>query len=184
MRRVPDHELGARARALREQRDELAPSLGIAVDDGDRRHAGERALDRDRARRAARAEQHERRAGRIDGLTQRGQEALAVGVLADPAIVAAHDAVHGADHLRGLAEAVEVLDHRDLVGDRAVEAGPAHRPRTADGVAEIDGGDVAVHVPRVEAVVAVGGLDHRHGRVLGRRRGERAGEQAQEARRG
>ena len=74
-----------------------------------------------------------------------------------------------------------MLDHRDLVRDRAVEARPAHGPRSAHGVAERVGRDLAVEVARVEAVMPVGRLDHRDRRVLGRRHGERAGEDAEEA---
>jgi hypothetical protein len=74
-----------------------------------------------------------------------------------------------------------VLDHRDLVGERAVEADPAHRPRAPDRVAERLRRDLAVQIPGVEPVVAVGGLDHRHGGILGGRQRERPGERADEA---
>ena len=74
-----------------------------------------------------------------------------------------------------------MLDDGDLVRDRAVEAGPAHGARAADGVAERLGGHLAVDVPRVDAVVAVGRLDHRHRGVVGGALGERAGEQAEVA---
>ncbi len=180
-RAAPLHELGGRRRPLRHQRRELLAAPAIAVDDRHRARAGQRRLDRDRARGAAGAQHDERAAGGVGDRPQRGEEALAVGVLADVAAVAAHDAVDRADHLGGLREPVEVLDHRDLVRDRAVEAGPAHGAGAAHRVAERVGRHLAVEIAGVEAVVAVGGLDHRHGRVLARRRRERAGEQAEEA---
>ena len=63
-----------------------------------------------------------------------------------------------------------------LCGIEQLKPGPAHRPGAADGVAELRGGDLAVDVPRVDPVMAIGRLDHRDRRVLRDRRGEAAGE--------
>ena len=136
------------------------------------RRAGECGLDRDCPCCSPGAEHDECLARGVDDRTQRRQEALAVGVLPDESVAVADDAVDRADDRCGFTEPVEVLDHGHLVGDRAVEADPAHRPRATDRVAEGGGGDVAVDVARGESVLLVGRLDHRHGRVPGGRRGK------------
>ena len=94
--------------------------------------------------------------------------------------VPAHGAVDRADDRGRVAEAVEVLDDRDLVRDRAVEADPAHRGGAADGAAERLRRHVAVDVARLQAVMPVGGLDHRDRRVLGGRGREGPCQDAQE----
>jgi hypothetical protein len=73
-----------------------------------------------------------------------------------------------------------MFDHRHLVGDRAVEAHPTHGAGAPHGIAQFLGRHFAIDVTAVEAVMAVGRLDHRHRRVLRRRHGEGAGELAQE----
>jgi hypothetical protein len=42
-------------------------------------------------------------------------------------------------------------------------------------------GYVTIEVTRVDVVVFISSLDHRHGRILSRRRGERPGDHAQES---
>ena len=68
-----------------------------------------------------------------------------------------------------------------LCGSEQLKPGPAHRAaprRTA--AARFSGVDLAIDVAPVEPVMAIGRLDHRHGRVLGGRHGEGAGQLAQE----
>ena len=98
-----------------------APASASSTADRTRGTAGARA-----ARRALRRGSRRRRSD--------AEEACAVRVLADELVAAADDAVDGADERRGVGESVEVLDHRDLVRDRAVEAAEAHRPRAAHRV--------------------------------------------------
>ena len=148
------------------------------------RRARERRLDGDRARGPTRPEDDDVESGGVDDGAQRLDEALPVGVVPDEVAVVRDDGVDGADDLGGLGEQVEVVDDRDLVRQRAVEARPAHRPGPRDGVAERPGGDLAVEVARVEAVVAVRGLDHDDGRVARGRGGEGAGVDAEEGRPG
>jgi hypothetical protein len=55
----------------------------------------------------------------------------------------------------------------------------ARAPRTASPSAS--GGYVTIEVTRVDVMVFISSLDHRHGRILSRRRGERPGDHAQES---
>ncbi len=142
---------------------------------------GERRLDDDRPRGTTGAEDAYLRAGGFPHGPQRADEPLTVGVLAGHPAVADDDAVDRPDDPGRVGESVEVLDHRHLVRDRAVEPGPAHRPRPAHGVAQTLRRDLAVEVAGVETVVPVGRLHHRHRRVVGRGGRERAGEEADEA---
>jgi len=111
---VPCHEICRGRRPLPQQRHQARSALSIAVHDSDRGCAGKRGLDRDRARRPACPEHDKRLARRIDDGAERREESLPVGVLADVAPVAPHDAVNGADHRRPVGEAVEMIDHADL----------------------------------------------------------------------
>ena len=56
-------------------------------------------------------EHHDTFAERIDDGHQRLEESLAVGVLADKPVAAPDRAIDCSHDLRGLAQAVEVLDH-------------------------------------------------------------------------
>ena len=102
--------------------------------------AGESHFDTDRPRRAARAEQDHRLAGRVDPFGKGLEETLAIGVFADVVTVTADHAVDRSDDPRRFAEAVKVLDHRDLVRNRAVESGKVHRPRARTASASFSGG--------------------------------------------
>ena len=177
---VPHQQVGGRRGVRAQERHEFLAATRVAVDHREVRGARQRRLDGDRPGRAARAEQRDRPAARVGHGAQRREEALAVGVLADQLAVAVHDAVDRADDRGGRPEPIEVRDHGHLVRKRTVEARPPHRDRAAHGVAEPVGGHVAVEVARVDAVVAVGGLDHRHRRVVARGGGERAGDRAEE----
>ena len=77
-------------------------------------------------------------------------------------------------------EVIQVFDHGELVRQRAVEACPAHGAGTAHRVGQPLGRHFAVDVAPFHAVVAVGGLDHGHRRVLGGGLCEGAGERVQE----
>src|SRR5579884_3031638 len=75
-----------------------------------------------------------------------------------------------------LAQAIEMRDDGNLVRDRAVEASEPHGPRTADGIAQVGWIHLDGQITPGQAVVVVGGLDHRLGRVLGNRFAETGGE--------
>jgi hypothetical protein len=183
VRAVPGHEVRRGTAAVAQQPSQFLPAPRIAVDDRQRDRAGQRRLDADGTRRTARTEYDDPLRRRVGDGAQRVQEPLTVGVLADQPFLAADHAVHGADRGGRVGEAVEMLEHRDLVRDRAVEARPAHRAGPAHRVPQRAGRDVAVDAAGIDPVMPVGRLDHGHRRVLGGRRGERAGEQAQETRR-
>jgi len=53
--------------------------------------------------------------------------------------------------------------------------------RAPRGIAKCIWGYVTIEVTRVDVVVFISSLDHRNGRILSRRRGERPGDQAQES---
>ena len=108
-----------------------------------------------------------RLAGGIGEAADAGDEALAVGVLADQPAVAGDHAIDRTHQRRGIAEAVQVGDDRELVRDGAVEAAKAHGARAGDGRGEVGGGDLDGEIAPVQAVMAEGGLDHGLGRVLG-----------------
>ena len=116
--------------------------------DGDVRRTGQPGLDDDGPCRTAGTENAYSRAGRVAHRPKGANEALAVGVLSGQHPVGDHDAVDRTDDPSRLGQPVEVLDHRDLVRDRAVEAGPAHRAGAAHGVAQVGGSDVVVDVAR------------------------------------
>ena len=179
-RALPHRQPSLRRRLLVEERDQRLAALAAAVDDRDLGRAGERKLDADRPRRTAGAEHHDPLAARIDHFRQRLQEPLAVGVLADEALAAADGAVDRAHDARRLAEPVEMLDHGDLVRDRAVEADPAHGAGPLHRVAELLRRHLAIDVAGVDAVMPIRGLDHGDGRILGGTLREGAGEHAQE----
>src|SRR5207237_7257379 len=123
-------------------------ALAATVDDGDGLRPGQRELDPDGAGSPTGAEHHYPLAPRLDDAFERRQEALAVGVLADEAFPPPDRAIDCAHDLGRLAEAVEMIDHRDLVRQRAVEPRPAHRPGAAHRVAELLGRHLAIAVER------------------------------------
>ncbi len=110
---VPRHEVGIGRRAVADEPGEFRAPPGIPVDDGDRCGTGQRGLHGDRPGRAAGTEQHDPPAGRVDHGAQRGEEALAIGVLptASPS--------RGRGHLTGAVPGVQSvvpvrrLDHHD-----------------------------------------------------------------------
>ena len=120
----------------------------------------------DGARGAAGSEHDEAFAGGVDYFPQAFQETFAVGVFADVLAVAADDAIDRADHLGRFAKAVKVLNDGDFVRDGAVETGPVHGSCAGDGGCKIFRGDLGVEIAIVHIVVAVGGLDHFHGRIF------------------
>jgi hypothetical protein len=181
--RRAERELRLGRRLLVEERDECLATVMTTVDDRDLAGTGKRELDPDRPGRAAGAEHHHLLAARIDHFHQRLQEALAVGVLADQGVATADGAVHRPHDPRRFTQAVEVLDDRDLVRERAVEPGPAHGTGAAHRVAKLLRRHLAIDVAGVHAVMAIGGLDHGDGRVVGSPLREGAGELAQEIQR-
>jgi hypothetical protein len=62
-----------------------------------------------------------------------------------------------------------------------VKTDPTHRAGTAHSIATCIWGYVTIEVTRVDLVVFISSLDHRHGRILSRRRGERPGDHAKES---
>ena len=82
---LPAVELGLRRRLLVEQRGQLLAACWVAVDDRDRRRAGQRELDGDRPRRAAGAEQDDVGLGGSTTVRSDVRKPCAVGVLADRA---------------------------------------------------------------------------------------------------
>ncbi len=160
--------------------DQRLRTIPAAVHDEDAARAGERQFDRDRARRPAGAEHHHPCAGRIGDGAQGRDESAAVGVLPDERVVAAHHGVDRPDERGRFAKSVQMPDHRHLVGKRAVEPNPAHGARAADCVAEQLRRHFAIDVASGDVMVAVGRLDHRDRRILGRRHGEAAGQHRQE----
>ena len=80
----------------------------VAADDGDLAHAHQGHLDRDGAGGAARAQEHHGLAGGICEAADAGDEALAVGVLADQLVVAGDHAIDRTHQRRGITEAVQV----------------------------------------------------------------------------
>jgi hypothetical protein len=141
---------------------------------------GQREFHRHGARRAPGAEQQHAQA--FDGAdrAQSLHKTLAVGVLADQQIPLQHHGVDRADDLRRWRQAVEVLDHRHLVRQRAVEPRPAHGAGAAHRVGQLLGRHLAVDVAPFHAVVPVSGLDHGDRRVLGGGLGEGTGERVEE----
>ena len=135
--------------------------------------SGQGEFDRDRPCRAPGAEDRDSLAGRWRHLLERAEEALAVRVLTDETSVrVADDAVHSSDQAGRLAQPVQVLDHRDLVGQGAVESGPAHCAGACYCCRQPVRWHFAVHVAPVKPVMPEGRFDHLDGRVLGRRVGE------------
>lgn len=179
-RGVPVLVLGAGRGFRVDQVGQLLPVQAASVDHRDVRRAGQGQFHRHRASCPARAEQQHALPLDLAHGAQRLHKPLAVGVLADQQAIAGHHGVDRADDLRRRREVVQVLDHRHLVRQRAVEAGPAHGAGAAHRVGQLLGRHLAVDVAPMQAVVPVGGFDHRHGRVLGGRLGEGAGQAGQE----
>src|SRR4029077_13636835 len=93
----------------------------------------------------------------------------------------AHNTIDSANEGGRAAKTIEILDHRNLVRHGTVKTDPPHRAGPAHGIAKCIWGYVTIEVTRVDVVVFISSLDHCHGRILSRRRGERPGEQAQES---
>ncbi len=73
-----------------------------------------------------------------------------------------------------------MVDHRDLVGQRAVETDPPHRLRSAHRIAKKLRRHVAVDVAGVDPMMPVRGLHHDDRWVFGDGRREAASKNAQE----
>jgi putative NIF3 family GTP cyclohydrolase 1 type 2 len=95
---------------------------------------------------------------RIGNSAQCREKSLSVGVLTDVAIIAAHDAIDSADEGGRAAQAIEILDHRNLVRDGTVKTDPTHRTGTAHGIAKCLWGHVTIEVTRINVVVFISSL--------------------------
>src|SRR5271165_5735005 len=133
------------------------------------------------ARAPACAEQYKHFSRGIGNSAKGREKSLSVGVLTDVAIIAAHDTIDSANEGGRAAKTIEILDHRNLVRHGTVKTDPTHRAGTAHGIAKCIWGYVTIEVTRVDVVVFISSLDHRYGRILSRRRGERPGDHAQES---
>jgi len=165
------------ARELEAARQANAPAWGYVAADWDNPIpiepiTGERDLYGNRARGTAGAEKNQYLSCRIGNRPQSREKSLTVGVLADVALAAADSAIDGANDGGGAAETVEILDHGDLVRHGTVEPDPAHRTRAAHSIAQRLRGYFTIEIARVDEMVRIRGLDHRHGWIPARRRGE------------
>ena len=68
----------------------------------------------------------------IDDFFQRFQETFAVRVFTNEFVPTTNDTVHGTNHLCRFSQAIDVLDHLDLVRQRTVEPGPIHGAGTGN----------------------------------------------------
>src|SRR4029453_5585122 len=59
-----------------------------------------------------------------------------------------------------------MFDYRNLIGDRAIEAGPSHRLGPTHGVAEKIPREFAIYVTPVQPVMAVSGFHHGDGGIF------------------
>ena len=169
---IPRRRGGARI----DQRGQLRPALGGPIHNGDGCGAREGALHGDGTCCPAGTEDHHGGPRWVGDLAQRGEESLTVGVLACQVSIVIDHGVHRADDRRRCRELVEVLDDRDLVGKRTVEAAPSHRKCSPDRIRESVRLHVAVDVAEVEAGVAVRSLHQLHRRVVGSGGAERTGQ--------
>jgi hypothetical protein len=96
----------------------------------------------------------------------------------DVAIIAAHDTIDSANEGGRAAKTIKIFDHINLVRHGAVKTDPTHRAGTAHGIAKCLWGYVTIEVTRVDVVVFISSLDHRHNRILSRQGGERPGDHA------
>src|SRR5260370_4771596 len=178
---IPAHKISPGRRLPIEEGDQFRPTRWIAVHNRDRGRPGERQLHSDRARCAAGAEQYKHFSRGIGNSAQGRERSLSVGVLADVAIIAAHDTIDSANESGRAAKTIEILDHRNLVSHGTIKTDPTHRAATAHGIAKCIWGYATIEVTRVDVVVFISSLDHCHGRILSRRRGERPADHAQES---
>jgi hypothetical protein len=74
--------------------------------------------------------------------------------------IAADHTVNCSHERGGLAEAIEIFDHLDFVGDGTIEALEAHDFGSPDGGFQIVGANFDGEVAPVQIMMAVGGLDH------------------------
>ena len=147
------------ARPGRDEPGELGAAPRGPVHDRDPGGTGRAGLDGDRPGRTTRSQDDDLEPGRVDDGASDSTKPWPSVLWPTSLSVGGHDGVDRSDDLGRLREAVEVVDDRDLVRSGAVETGPAHRPRPADGVPR-HRAPLAVEVARVDAVVAVGGLHH------------------------
>ena len=165
-REVASGRLDRFAQFAGEERLKFATAGLVAIHEGDARAARQRHFHTDGPGRAARSEQDERFSGRIGQFAKAGDEPFSVGVLPDEAAVAIDDAIDRSHERGRFAEAVEMLDHRDLVGDRAIEPAKAEGTGSGDGGGEITGPHLESEVAPVEPHRPEGRLDHCLGRIL------------------
>src|SRR5271165_3253306 len=177
---IPTHKIRPRLCLLIEEGNQFRPARRITVHNRDRGRSGERRFHRDRASGAACAKQHYNFSRRVRHGAQCGEKSLSVGVLTDVVMVAAHDTIDSSNESGRAPETVKMFDHRNFVRHRTVKTDPAHRARTAHGVAECFWCYLTIEVTRIDSVVLISSLDHRNGWILSRRRRERPRDQAQE----
>ena len=127
-----------------EEGGEGSGAVGVAVDEGDAGGACEGEFDGDGAGGTAGTEDDDVLACGVDDRAETFEEALAVGVFAEPAAVGLADgAVDGTDDGGGGGETVEVADDGEFVRETAIEAEVALGFCAADGVGEVlRGGDL------------------------------------------
>jgi hypothetical protein len=151
-----------------EEGGERCGAVGVAVDEGDAGGAGEGEFDGDGAGGSAGSEDDDVLVCGVDDRAETFEEALAVGVFAEPAAVGLADgAIDGTDDGGGGGETVEVADDGDFVRETAIEAEVALGFCAADGIGEVFRGDLHVDVAGVEIVVVEGGFHHDDGGVFG-----------------
>ena len=74
--------------------------------------------------------------------------------------IAANHAIDCSHECGGLAEAIQILDHLDFVGDGTIEALEAHDFGSPDGGFQIVGANFDGEVAPVQVMMTVSGLDH------------------------
>ena len=164
---IPGDELGGEVESFAKDGEQCGGAVGRAVDEREVGDTGEGEFDGDGPGGPAGTEQHNPFALGIEHFAERAEEAFAIGVLADELLAPADHAVDGPHQFGRGAQAVEVRDDGDLVGQAAVEAAKAEGAGPADGITQQFGGDLAVDVAEGEAVVTEGGFHHVDGRIAG-----------------
>src|SRR5215469_5736857 len=146
--------------------------LGGAVNHRDRGRTRQRQLDADGSGGATCAEQDNSLAARVNDPVERHQEPFSISIFPDVFVAPTNCAINRTHNRGRLTKSIEILYHRDLVGKRTVKTGPAHRPSTANGVAQFFGAYLTINITPIQSVMTIGGFDHGYRGVASRRLGK------------
>ena len=137
---------------------------GGAIGDRERGAAALEALDGRATGGAPGAEKNHVSAGEVDAeiVAQAGSEAIAVGVMAQPAAVGPEERVDSADGAGGGDDVRDVLGRDDLVGNREIEPAETFGVKLGERLGEVGGVDLETEIaPGGKARIARGGRGQR-----------------------